>query len=87
MRYWLHYSEGSLQPPLLMRLIFDKIRTAKMPFFAKPIANRIVQTVETSYLSPEIKLHLDYLENELGKSQFFAGNELSGADIKQIFDY
>eukprot|EP00026_Physarum_polycephalum_P011854 Phypoly_transcript_12100.p1 GENE.Phypoly_transcript_12100~~Phypoly_transcript_12100.p1 ORF type:complete len:231 (+),score=37.14 Phypoly_transcript_12100:226-918(+) len=85
LRYFLHYSEGSFQPPLVMRLIFDKIKSSPMPFFARPIANRIVASVETAYLTPEIKLNLDYLEAELGKSQFFAGNEFSAADIQLSF--
>jgi len=85
LRYWLHFSEGSFQPILLVRLIFDKIKTAKVPFFVKPIANKIVSTVESSYLNPELKLHLDYLEAELGKSQFFVGNEFTAADIQLSF--
>ena len=41
-RYWLHYAEGSAMPPLLLKLIFDRIGSAKMPFFAKPVAKGIV---------------------------------------------
>ena len=36
--YWLHYAEGSLMPPLLMRLVFEKVKTSPMPFFIKPVA-------------------------------------------------
>ena len=36
-RYWLHFSEGSLMPPLLLRLIFDRVKKARVPFFVKPI--------------------------------------------------
>ncbi|HQZ32695.1 MAG TPA: glutathione S-transferase, partial [Arenimonas sp.] len=32
--YWLHYAEGSLMPPLLMSLVFSKVRNAPMPFLA-----------------------------------------------------
>src|SRR6187549_3417423 len=39
--YWMHYAEGSLMPPLLMKLVFDQIQKAKMPFFARPIARTI----------------------------------------------
>ena len=42
-RYWLHYAEGSAMPPLLLKLVFDKIEASKMPFFAKPIAKAIAQ--------------------------------------------
>ena len=39
--YWLHFAEGSAMPPLLLKLVFDRIETAPMPFFAKPIARGI----------------------------------------------
>ncbi|MET0544321.1 MAG: glutathione S-transferase, partial [Variovorax sp.] len=35
-RYWLHYAEGSAMPPLLLKLVFDKIESSRMPFFVKP---------------------------------------------------
>jgi glutathione S-transferase len=31
--YWLHFAEGSAMPPLLMKLVFDKVRSAPVPFF------------------------------------------------------
>src|SRR5688572_25935820 len=39
--YWLHYAEGSAMPPLLMRLIFDRLVASPMPFFVRPIVKRI----------------------------------------------
>src|SRR4249920_636693 len=39
--YWLHFAEGSAMPPLLLKLVFDRIERAPMPFFAKPIARAI----------------------------------------------
>src|SRR6516162_7008509 len=39
--YWLHYAEGSAMPPLLLKLVVDRIEGAKMPFFARPIARAI----------------------------------------------
>ena len=32
--YWLHFAEGSAMPPLVMALVFNKVRSAPMPFFA-----------------------------------------------------
>jgi len=40
-RYWLHCVEGSAIPSLLLTLVFDKIESRKMLFFAKPIAKAI----------------------------------------------
>ena len=84
-RYWLHYAEGSLMSPLLLKLIFDKIERSPMPFFAKPIAKAISGKTKSSFITPQLKTHLDYLEAELGKSTWFVGNEFSAADIQLSF--
>ena len=84
--YWLHYAEGSAMPPLLLKLIFDRIESGPMPFFVKPIAQGIAQTArKPSFIEPQLKLHLDYMESELGTSEWFAGNEFTAADIQMSF--
>ena len=84
-RYWLHYAEGSAMPPLLLKLIFDKIESSKMPFFAKPIAKAIAGKAKSSFITPNIATHLDFMEGELGKSEWFAGDAFTGADIQMSF--
>jgi glutathione S-transferase len=83
--YWMHYAEGSLMPPLLMKLVFDRIQTAKMPFFAKPIARTIAQKALKGYVMPQIDGHLDFLETELGAAAWFTGAEFTVADIQLSF--
>ncbi|MBD2108617.1 MULTISPECIES: glutathione S-transferase [unclassified Nodosilinea] len=83
--YWLHYAEGSAMPPLLLKLIFDKIEQSPMPFFAKPIARGIVSRVKDSFINPQITQHLDFMEAELGKSTWFAGEDFTAADIQISF--
>ncbi|MDP1954887.1 MAG: glutathione S-transferase [Polaromonas sp.] len=83
--YWLHYAEGSAMSPLLLKLVFDKIETAPMPFFAKPIAKAISGKAKSSFIEPQIRQHLDYLEAELGKGLWFVGDEFTGADIQLSF--
>ena len=84
-RYWLHYAEGSAMPPLLLKLVFDKIESSKMPFFAKPIAKAIAGKAKSSFITPNIATHLDFMEGELGKSEWFAGDAFTGADIQMSF--
>jgi len=84
-RYWLHYAEGSAMPPLLLKLVFDKIESSKMPFFAKPIAKAISAKTKAAFISPNIKTHLDFMESELGRSEWFAGDAFGGADIQMSF--
>ena len=83
--YWLHYAEGSAMPPLLLKLVFRRVETSPMPFFVKPIAKGIAHKVMSSFVDPQLKLHLDYLEGELGKSAWFAGDTFSAADIQLSF--
>lgn len=83
--YWMHFAEGSLMPPLLLRLVMNKIATAPMPFFAKPIARQLAVKVSDSFIDPNIKSHFDFVEQKLGEQPFFAGSSLSGADIMMSF--
>jgi glutathione S-transferase len=83
--YFMHYAEGSVMPPLLMKLIFDRIRKAKMPFFAKPIARGIAQRALDGFVLPQIKTHLDYLESELSARPWFTGEEFTVADVQLSF--
>ncbi|MCC2957973.1 glutathione S-transferase [Massilia sp. IC2-477] len=83
--YFLHFAEGSAMSPLLMKLVFDKVENSRMPFFAKPIARSIARKVKDSFVLPNIRSQLDFLESELGKSTWFAGEEFSAADIQMSF--
>jgi len=83
--YWLHFAEGSAMPPLLLKLIFDRIESAPMPFFARPIARRIAGQVKAMMVLPNLKRQLDFMEGELGRSPWFAGAEFSAADIQMSF--
>jgi glutathione S-transferase len=84
-RYWMHYAEGSLMPPLLLKLVFDRVESAPMPFFARPIARGIARRVKSTFVEPQIVRHLDYLEAELGKQPWFAGADFSAADIQMSY--
>jgi glutathione S-transferase len=83
--YWLHYAEGSAMSPLLLKLVFDRIANGPVPFFVKPVAKAISHRVLTTFVNPQIELHLAFMETELEKSRWFAGNEFSAADIQLSF--
>ena len=84
-RYWMHFAEGSAMPPLLLKLIFDKVASAPMPFFVKPIARGISAKVQSMMVTPNLKRQLDFMEGELAKSEWFVGNEFSAADVQMSF--
>ena len=82
--YWLHFAEGSAMPPLVMTLLFGEI-PKRTPALVRPIARMIGKTVQQSYLGPQIASHLDLMERELGSSTYFAGTDLTAADMMMSF--
>jgi len=83
--YWLHFAEGTAMPPLLLKLIFDRIEKAPAPFFVRPIARAIAGRTKSAFIQPNIDRNLDFMESELGKSTWFAGNDFTAADIQMSF--
>ncbi|CAN7737391.1 glutathione S-transferase [Pseudorhodoferax sp. LjRoot39] len=84
-RYWMHYAEGSAMPPLLLKLVFDRIEKAKMPFFARPIARSIAAKTKAALIAPNLQRHLDFLEGELAGCDWFVGDAFTAADIQLSF--
>ena len=70
-RMFLHYAEGSMMPPLLIKLVLSRI-----PIMGKVAMKRI---------QPMIDVHLDYVEAELSRRPWFAGDDLSAADVMMSF--
>ena len=70
-RYWLHYAEGSLMPPLLLKLVLGRI-----PLFGKAALKRI---------QPMIDVHLDFVEAHLATRPWFTGDAMTAADVMMSF--
>lgn len=83
--YWLHYAEGSAMPLLLLNLVFGRLPKGPMPFFIRPVVKSVSDKVMRTFVGPQLKTHLDFMESELGKSTWFAGEEFSAADIQMSF--
>jgi glutathione S-transferase len=83
--YWLHYAEGSAMPPLLLKLIFDRIATAPMPWPVSAVARRISGSVQGAFIGPQLTRHLDFMESELTVRPWFAGDEFTAADVQMSF--
>jgi len=81
--YWMHFAEGSAMPPLVMKLVLD--RMARAPFLVRPVAKAIAAKVKKSFVEPNINRQLDYMEAELNRSTWFAGAEFTAADIQMSF--
>lgn len=70
-RHFLHYAEGSLMPPLLVKLVLGRV-----PLLGKTAQKKI---------QPMIDVHLDYVEAHLAEHDWFAGDEFSAADVMMSF--
>lgn len=84
-RYWMHFAEGTAQPPLLLKLLFDRVEKGPMPFFVRPVARAIAQRAKAGYVQPNIDRNLDFMESELQGRDWFAGAGFSAADIQMSF--
>ena len=83
--YWLHFAEGSAMPFLLLKLVFDKVRAAPLPFFLKPVAKGIADQVTKTFIAPNLQRQLDYMEAELKQRPWFTGDDFSAADVQMSF--
>jgi glutathione S-transferase len=70
-RFFLHYAEGSLMPPLLVKLVLSRV-----PVFGKAAQKRI---------QPMIDNHLSFVERELAGRDWFVGDDLTAADVMMSF--
>jgi glutathione S-transferase len=84
-RYFMHYAEGSLMPPLVLMLVFRQMPRQPMPALARPVVRTLAKTVIDSYVQPQIDQHLTFLEGELGKTTWFAGPDFTAVDIHMSF--
>jgi len=82
--YWLHYAEGSAMTPLLLKLIFTRMPLSA-PTLLRGLVKSITNKANERMADPQIRTHLDYWDNELSKSEWFAGNEFTAADIMMSF--
>lgn len=70
-RFYLHYAEGSLMPWLLVMLVIRRLGLLGRP--ARPTVQRMIDQ------------HLDFLESELSSRPWFAGDQLTAADVMMSF--
>ncbi|HEX6020084.1 MAG TPA: glutathione binding-like protein, partial [Burkholderiaceae bacterium] len=82
--YWLHFAEGSAMTPLLLTLIFGRVRKSG-PFFVRPLLRKVADAVMASYVTPNISRQLAFMEAELSTRSWFAGSEFSAADVMMSF--
>ena len=83
--YWLHYAEGSAMPPLLLGLVFARLPRGPMPFFVRPIVERVAEKTRRVFIAPQLERHLAWMESELAGRDWFAGDAFTAADVQMSF--
>ncbi|GFF31306.1 glutathione S-transferase 1 [Aspergillus udagawae] len=84
-QYFMHYTEGSLAPFLVMKVVIDGVRNAPVPFFIKPVTRMIASKVDGAFINPNVHTHLGFLEDRLktapGGGPYLCGDKITAADI------
>jgi glutathione S-transferase len=70
-RYWLHYAEGSLMMQLLVKLYLDRV--------GEPARTQLER------VNGAVRMHLGFVEESLGSSQFLTGSAFTVADVQMSF--
>jgi glutathione S-transferase len=70
-RHFLHYAEGSLMPVLFVKLVLSRV----------PLLGRIAQ----GKFQPMLDTQIDYVEAELGRYPWFAGQTFTAADVMMSY--
>ena len=70
-RQFLHYAEGSLMPPLLVLLVVNRLG-----WLGRPARRPVMKMLDH---------HLDWLESELARRDWFAGEAFTAADVMMSF--
>ncbi|KAH8668311.1 hypothetical protein BX600DRAFT_510418 [Xylariales sp. PMI_506] len=81
--YFLHYAEGSFAPVLVKAMLFGVLKSARIPFFIRPITSMVANQVFVAFISPNIRTHLEFIENQLATSggDYLCGKNLTAADM------
>jgi glutathione S-transferase len=69
--YWLHYAEGSAMPPLLLKLLINRLGWLGRP--------------ARGFVDRQLNLHLDYQAKELATQPWFVGGQFTGADVMMSY--
>lgn len=79
--FWMHFSEASVMPLLVMRLVFAKV-VQRSPMLIRPISKGIRRQVENTMIKKNLNTMLLMMEQQLKGNDWFAGDTFSAVDIQ-----
>jgi len=83
-RHWMHHAEGSAMPPLVMKLVLGRL-PERVPLPMRPLARMIVEGAQKGFVSPNLERLKSYWNEALAPTGWFAGPEMTAADIVMSF--
>jgi glutathione S-transferase len=88
-QYLLHSTEGSFMPYLILAILTSRLRGSDIPFFIRPISSAIASKVNATFVFPNAKRNLEFLDQLLETSpeggKYLCGKGLTAADIIMSF--
>jgi glutathione S-transferase len=69
---------------LLLTLILGAA-IAETPFIVRLVPYIMRREINTRMIEPNLKAQYDLIEEHLSKNEWFAGSQISGADIQMVF--
>ncbi|MEO1966924.1 glutathione S-transferase [Hyphomonas sp.] len=78
--FWFHTSQGSLQPLLTNKFVMTAM-TMRTPFLMRPVAKALVGGLDKAFFTPRLTALMAEIEKQLGQTKWFAGENLTAADI------
>lgn len=82
--FFMHYAEGSIIPPLVMKRVLDAA-APQVPWLVRPVFNGINKALDAQYITPECKRNFTFVERTLEKTEWFAGEAMTGSDFQMSF--
>lgn len=82
--YWLHYAEGSAMTALLLKLVFTRL-PENANALVRPLVKGVSSKALSSFVDPRLAEHINYWETHLAATGWFAGDQMSLADIMMSF--
>lgn len=72
-------------PLLLMKLVVGQLGKPPVPFGVRSVGKLIGKGIENAFLNKQLETHARFIEGELAHRPWFAGDELSMADVQMSF--
>ncbi|KAI0408724.1 hypothetical protein F4802DRAFT_604898 [Xylaria palmicola] len=86
-QYTLHFVEGSFMSTLMIAVVIGTLKSSRVPFFIRPVTSVVANQILSSFVLPNLKSQLAFLEKQLETSEgdFLCGKDLTSADVLLSF--